>query len=495
MHEPTLRLTRSMLFVPASRPDMIAKAARSAADAVCIDLEDSVAPDQKEASRANVVEALRSLDWGMRVRLLRINALDTPFAYRDVVEVVEAAGIQLDIVMLPKANGPRDIQFLDTLLTQIEARMGFGRRIGIEAQIETASGFLWLREIAASSPRLEALIFGPGDYAASLHMPLANIGERDEHDVLYPGHRWHAVMHGIVAAARANGLRCMDGPSANFKDTASFEHSCRVALALGFDGKQCIHPAQLAVANTVFAPAEAELNWARAVVAAYEQANAAGRGAISIDGKMIDAANVRMAQTIVGRQARIDGRATQERAKGDNQMAHDDTIAVLAQRHGFSADAVRALRDAMQRAGGRSAQFNHPELGGMGQWMAGGALMIGDMFNNALKARVAALCADLAGSLPNASTMPTVKETPATSDQWWAADLGTPAASGAQNGVRYAYFSSTRRLAVERAGRVSIYDTGDHQIGGVAQQQGVTSDLTFTSQHGPISLDELSKVA
>ena len=297
-----------MLFVPGARPDMIAKAAQSAADSVCLDLEDSVAPDQKEASRANIIEALGTLDFGPRTRMLRINALDTPFAYRDVIDVVEAAGAQLDLIMLPKASGARDVEFLDTLLTQVEMRQGFTRRIGIEAQIETASGFLWAREIAHSSPRLEALIFGPGDYAASMRMPLANIGEADAHDALYPGHRWHAAMHTIVAAARANGLRCMDGPSANFRDAASFERACRVALALGFDGKQCIHPAQLATANSIFAPNAEELAWARAVVAAYEEATAARRGAISLNGTMIDAANVRMAQTLVRRQAIIDAR-------------------------------------------------------------------------------------------------------------------------------------------------------------------------------------------
>ena len=308
MYEVPARLARSMLFVPGARPDMIAKAARSAGDSICLDLEDSVAPDQKEASRANIIEALRTLDFGPRTRMLRINALDTPYAYRDVIEVVEAAGAQLDLIMLPKTRGARDVEFLDTLLTQIEVRHGLARRIGIEAQIETASGFLWAREIAQSSPRLEALIFGPGDYAASMRMPLANIGEADAHDALYPGHRWHAVMHTIVAAARANGLRCMDGPSANFKDSASFERACRVALALGFDGKQCIHPAQVATANAVFAPNAEDLDWARAVVAAYEAATAAGRGAISLNGTMIDAANVRMAQTLVRRQAIIDAR-------------------------------------------------------------------------------------------------------------------------------------------------------------------------------------------
>ncbi len=306
MSDSLARLTRSMLFVPASRPDMIKKAAQSAADAVCLDLEDSVAPEQKEASRANVIQALQQIDFGRRVRMLRINALDTPFAYRDVIEIVEAAGEHFDLIMLPKTRDAGDARFLDLLLSQIEMRLHLSRPIGIEAQIESASGFLWLREIAQSTPRLEALIFGPGDYAASMRMPLANIGEADQHDALYPGHRWHAVMHGIVAAARANNLRCMDGPYADFKDEAGFERACKVALAMGFDGKQCIHPAQLPIANRIFAPSPEELSWAHTVVEAYEQASAEGRGAISVNGKMVDAANIRMAQTILQRQQAIE---------------------------------------------------------------------------------------------------------------------------------------------------------------------------------------------
>jgi citrate lyase subunit beta/citryl-CoA lyase len=308
MTDSLARLTRSMLFVPGARPDMMRKAAQSAADAVCLDLEDSVATDQKEASRANIIQALHEVDFGGRARMLRMNALDTPFAYRDVIEIVEAAGQQLDLIMLPKTRDASDVRFLDTLLSQIEMRQGFTRAIGIEAQIETASGFLWLREIAQSSPRLEALIFGPGDYAASLHMPLASIGEPDQHDALYPGHRWHAIMHAIVAAARANNLRCMDGPYADFKDEVGFERSCKVALAMGFDGKQCIHPAQLATANRIFAPAPDEVAWAQTVVEAYNQASAVGHGALSVNGKMIDAANIRMAQTILQRQRAIEVR-------------------------------------------------------------------------------------------------------------------------------------------------------------------------------------------
>lgn len=308
---PATRLSRSMLFAPGSNPRMIQKAAASAADAVCLDLEDAVAPEQKPAARAAVIAALRELDFGPRTRILRINALDTPYAYRDVIEVVEAAGQQLDLIMLPKAGGPADVQFLATLLSQVEAHAGLSRQIGVEAQIETASGFVWLREIAQSSPRLEALIFGPGDYAASMRMPLENIGVADAHDALYPGHRWHAAMHGIVAAARANGLRCMDGPYADFKDAAGAERACRVALALGFDGKQCIHPDQLPLVNRVFSPPPAEVAWAREVVAAYERALAEGRGAVSLGGKMIDAANVRMARALVRRQEAIEARATE----------------------------------------------------------------------------------------------------------------------------------------------------------------------------------------
>ena len=295
------RLTRSQLYVPASKPAMIQKAAASAADAVCIDLEDSVTPAEKATSRANVIHALKEIDFGRRVRMFRINGLDTPFAYRDLVEVVEAAGDRLDAVMIPKAGSARDIEFVDTLLTQIEAHIRLTRQIGLEAQIETASGFLHAVEIAGASPRLEALIFGAGDYAASMRMPSSAIGEADEHDEIYPGHRWHAVMHTIVAAARANGLRCLDGPYAGYTDEAGLARACQIALAMGFDGKQCIHPAQLAAVNATFTPSLQEVTKAGAVLKAYEAAAAAGQGAATHDGRMIDAANLRMARTILER--------------------------------------------------------------------------------------------------------------------------------------------------------------------------------------------------
>jgi len=290
-----------MLFVPASQPAMIAKAAASAADAVCLDLEDSVAADEKAASRVNVVRALQELPFGRRLRLVRINALDTPYAYRDLVDVIEAAGDRVDLVMVPKVDSPRDVAFVDTLLTQIEAACRVPRQIRLEAQIETARGFLHLREIAAASPRLDALIFGPGDYAASMRMPSSGIGERDAYDEVYPGHRWHAVMHMIVAAARAHGLRCMDGPYAAFRDAAGLERSSQVARALGFDGKQCIHPAQLPTVNGVFSPSDEECARAAAIIDAYERAAATGQGAAVHEGRMIDAANLRMARTLLDR--------------------------------------------------------------------------------------------------------------------------------------------------------------------------------------------------
>jgi citrate lyase beta subunit len=292
---------RSLLYVPASKPSLIAKAAASAADAVCIDLEDSVVPDEKAASRGHVVRALHEVDFGRRVRIVRVNAIDGPYAYRDLVEVIEGAGDRVDIVMLPKASSARDIVFVDMMLTQIEGHIRRTAPIGIEAQIETAHGFVNAREIASASPRLESLIFGAGDYAASMRMPSTAIGEFDANDEAYPGHRWHAVMHTIVATARANGLRCMDGPYAGYRDAAGLSRACQIARVMGFDGKQCIHPAQLATVNDVFSPTADEVTGARAIVQAYDMALASGQGAATHDGRMIDAATLRMARTTLDR--------------------------------------------------------------------------------------------------------------------------------------------------------------------------------------------------
>ena len=293
------QIQRSMLFVPAVKWALIPKAAASEADAVCVDLEDSVPAPEKEASRANVIRAFEELDFGGRVRMMRMNALDTPFAYRDLIDVVERVGDRLDLVMVPKAGSAADVAFVATLLSQIEANRGFTRRIGLAVQIETAAGFMNIREIAQASPRIEWLIFGQGDFAASMRMPAADIGTMDEHDAIYPGHRWQTVMQTIVGAARANGLCCLDGPYAAFNDKAGFETACKIARALGFDGKQCIHPSQISTVNTAFSPTEAEAEYARRVVAAYEAAAASGRGAVQLDGKMIDEANVRMSRVVL----------------------------------------------------------------------------------------------------------------------------------------------------------------------------------------------------
>ena len=294
-----VRLERSLLFVPASQYSMIEKAAASAADAVCLDLEDSVSVEEKVNSRANVIRAFKELHFGARSRMFRINSLDGPFAYRDLIEVVEVAGEHVDVIMIPKVNSREDVLFVDTLLTQIESCCSLARKIALEAQIETAAGFLAVGEIARSSTRLEALSFGPGDYAASMQMPSASIGEFDRYDEMYPGHRWHAAMHGIVAAARANGLRCMDGPFASHKDPAGFERSCQVARAIGFDGKHCIHPNQASAANGLFSPGRDEVAHANEIMHAYEQAVSAKRGAATLNGKMIDAASLRVAKVIL----------------------------------------------------------------------------------------------------------------------------------------------------------------------------------------------------
>ena len=303
--ERPVRLMRSMLFVPGSRPAMFAKAAASQADAVCLDLEDSVLPDDKVAARANVVRALQEIDFGPRVKMVRINSLDTEYADRDLMDVLEAAGEHVDLVMVPKVGSAADVVFVADVIARIEDARTLPNRIGIEAQIESAAGFLYVREIASALPRLESLIFGPGDFAASMQMPASAIGELDAHDAAYPGHRFHAVMLTIVAAARANGLRCMDGPYAGYTDTPGLVRACEIAIALGFDGKQCIHPGQLATVNAAFSPSDEEVARATALVSAYEAAIAEGRGAASYQGRMIDAASLRMAQVTLRRHSMI----------------------------------------------------------------------------------------------------------------------------------------------------------------------------------------------
>ena len=293
------KLERSVLLAPGSNWKMIEKTAASNADAVCIDLEDAVAPEEKSAGRANVVRAYRELDFGNKLRMFRMNGLDTHFAYRDLIEIVEAAGDKIDRVVAPKVNRPEDILFVATLLEQIESYKGYSRPVGIEALIETALGCVNIKEIAACSDRLQGLVYGPGDYAASVQMPLESIGEMDENDALYPGHRWHHVMHSLVSAARAYGKQVIDGPFAGIKNIEGLTQACKISRAMGFDGKWCIHPGQLDTVNQTFVPSSKDIVWAQQVLSEYEAALKEGRGAISVKGKMIDVASLRMCQHIV----------------------------------------------------------------------------------------------------------------------------------------------------------------------------------------------------
>ena len=292
-----MRVSRSVLAVPASNLEMAGKALASAADSVFLDLEDAVVPDEKAGARQKIVQALQELDWRGRPTLYRANALDTPYFYRDLIEVVEEAGDELDAIMLPKVQRPEDLHVAATLLTQIELSVGLEPgKVKVEGQIESAAGLVNVDGIARATERLTALHFGSGDFAASLRMPSRNIGVMDEWDEAYPGHRLHYAMHRIVVAARAAGLRAIDGPVADYRDEEGLRESCLIARSLGFDGKWCIHPAQTEVVNEVFSPTEREIEWARKVVKAYEEASAAGRGAISVDGQMVDAASIKMAR-------------------------------------------------------------------------------------------------------------------------------------------------------------------------------------------------------
>ena len=297
-----MKVIRSLLAVPATRRKMAEKAIASAADAVFLDLEDAVAPDSKAEAREDIVRAVKELEWRGRPTVFRANALDTPYFYRDLMEVVEGAGDSLDAVMIPKVNRPEDLCAVSILLSQLELAMDLEKgRIEIEAQIESAEGLANVDSIARATGRLTALHFGPGDFAASVSMPQTSIGVTDEWDEAYPGHRFHYAMQRIVVAARAAGLRVLDGPVADYGDEEGLRRSCLIARSLGFDGKWCIHPAQIAVVNDTFSPTDKEVDWARKVVVAYDEANAEGSGSVSVEGQMVDAASIKLARNTLGK--------------------------------------------------------------------------------------------------------------------------------------------------------------------------------------------------
>jgi len=293
-----LRVQRCELAVPGSNPKMIEKAADSAADYVFLDLEDAVAPDDKLQARKNIIEALNDIDWAAKGKTvsIRINGLDTHYMYRDLVDVVEQAGSKLDTILIPKVGNPADVYMVDAMVTQIEEAKGFTNKIGIEALIETALGMANVEAIATSSPRMEAMHFGVADYAASNRARTVNIGGLNPD---YPGDQWHHAISRMTVACRAYGLRPIDGPFGDFNDPDGFLLAARRGAALGIEGKWAIHPSQIELANQVFTPPEAEVTKAHRILEELEKAAREGKGAASLDGKMIDAASARMAENVV----------------------------------------------------------------------------------------------------------------------------------------------------------------------------------------------------
>ncbi len=305
------RLNRSELAVPGSSPQFFEKAAAGGADVIFLDLEDAVAPDDKEQARKNIIQGLNDIDWTGKTMSVRINGLDTHYMYRDVVDVVEQAGANLDLIMIPKAGTPEDIYAVDMLVTQIEDAMGFEKRIGFEMIIETALGMQNVFEIAAASPRNESLHFGVADYAASTRARTTVIGgpnkdygvltdkeEGQERDFHW-GDMWHYPIAKMIVAARANGLRPIDGPFGDFSDPDGFVAQANRAGVLGCEGKWAIHPSQTALANDVFSPSEKDVTQARRIIEAMEQATREGKGAVALDGRLIDIASIRQAEVLV----------------------------------------------------------------------------------------------------------------------------------------------------------------------------------------------------
>jgi malyl-CoA/(S)-citramalyl-CoA lyase len=312
IEQATPRLHRSELAVPGSNTALFEKAARSAADIVFLDLEDAVAPDDKEAARRNIIQGLNEVDWGAKTMMIRINGLDTHYMYRDVVDIVESCP-RLDMILIPKVGVPQDVYAVDVLVTQIEAARKRSKRIGFEVLIETALGMANVEAIAQSSRRLEAMSFGVADYAASTRARTTVIGgvhrdsgvltDKDEHGnrQYFWSDPWHAAQTRMMVACRAYGLRPIDGPFGDFGDADGFVAAANRAAVLGYEGKWAIHPSQIDLANRVFTPSAAEVSKARRIVEAMAQAAREGKGAVSLDGRLIDIASIRMAEALLAK--------------------------------------------------------------------------------------------------------------------------------------------------------------------------------------------------
>ena len=294
-----MKSRRSILSVPGHVEKMHPKARNSVADIVMFDLEDSVPVDKKKAARVQVIQSLLSLDWHKKTVTVRCNALDTPFAYKDLIDIIDNAGHLLDAVVIPKVNHPGDIHFVHRLLDGIEMDRQLSNRIGIEASIESAAGLENVSLTAKASNRMISLVFGIADYSASIGARLVSVSGHGEAETdVYPGHRWHFPLSRIIMAAKANGLQVMDAPYGNFKDLDGLRRSAAMSNALGCDGKWVIHPSQIEIVNAVFSPSPEEIERARVVIEAYEVAAESGRGAVSLDGSVVDNATIRMARQL-----------------------------------------------------------------------------------------------------------------------------------------------------------------------------------------------------
>src|SRR3982074_2273007 len=290
---------RSCLSVPGSSEKMLGKAPNLGADMVFLDLEDAVAQLEKEAARDKVVKAINDLDWGDTVLCVRVNAWDTKWTYRDVIHVVENSSERLDEIMLPKVQSAADVQALDMLLTQIEQVTGRQSTVGIEPQIETARGLINVEEICAASPRLETIVFGPADFAASTEMPVLTGGVQIPE---YPGDHFHYVFSKILMAGRANGLQVIDGPYLKIRELDAFRDYCQRTRTLGYDGKWALNPDQVTVLNEVYSPTQEQYDRALAILAASRQAPEDDRkGAVMFGDEMIDEASRKMAVKFVTR--------------------------------------------------------------------------------------------------------------------------------------------------------------------------------------------------
>ena len=310
---PPARPNRCQLFGPGSNTKLFAKMAASDADVINLDLEDSVAPNDKAAARANIITAINDVDWSTKHLSVRINSLDTPFWYRDVVDLLEQAGDRLDQIMIPKVGCAADVYAVDALVTAIEAAKGRTKRIGFEVIIESAAGLVNVNEIASASPRMQAMSLGAADYAASMGMQTTGIGGTQDNYYMLQGDTrhysdpWHWAQTAIVAACRTHGILPVDGPFGDFSDDEGFRAQARRSATLGMVGKWAIHPRQIALANEVFTPSDAAVAEAREILAAMADAKARGEGATVYKGRLVDIASIKQAEVIVKQSEMIAG--------------------------------------------------------------------------------------------------------------------------------------------------------------------------------------------